>query len=57
MFRYTICNPKLKIPIKVAKSSIGGYFKNLHKKIYDAQSKYEPKGKEMWDQKIKEVLN
>lgn len=57
MYRYNVVNPKLKIPIKIAKSSIGGYFRNLHKNIYDAHSKYELKGKEMWDQKIKEVLN
>ena len=55
MYRYTLVDPRLRISIKIAKSSIGSYFKHLHKNIYEAQSKYEPKGKEMWNQKIKEV--
>lgn len=57
MYRYTLCNPKLKIPITIAKSSMASYFRHMHKNVYKAQLKENKSASFLWDQKIKEVAN
>lgn len=51
MYRYSLVNPRITIPIKIIKSSQGSFFSNLHKNVYKSQKQFTIDGKNQW-QKI-----
>ena len=55
-FRYTLVNPRIKIPIKMARPSMASFFRNFHKNFYDSHKKYAKSGQNNWQEVINKVI-